>query len=239
MSAEDFPTISDNVVQELPKASPAVLQTIPPLSVDLVMGTNGSNGAGGHNMKMDVSGNTLYLKGASTRNYIDHLKKLGGTWNPSMMAWVFSQAAQDDVGNFLEAVEAGEIKPASIKGGYHKKPREFLKREPRPETAEAPVESEGDLYLPTINSGDGNFQKLGPRTVYKPLVGDMAKITSGGKTKACRVTKTVTNNKGEVDVALVQSDPKDATKLSQLEITNGHWQVRGYFPSHKIFFEKQ
>lgn len=208
-----------------------------------VGGSNGHVNGSAHNMVLSAHGpTTIVVTGSSTKEYIDHLKKLGGSWNPGFQAWTFDVKYQQELQNFVNAVTAGKIKPDPSMNYNNKNKKPYR---PRTENTMAStqlvqtaplsiptVPVAGGFALPTVEINSHQFQRL-DYNVFKPLVGMLAKIKQGTATAVYSVVQVENNEKGKTDVAYI----KNGEKVSKLEVTNGHWQVRGWFPEHRIFFE--
>jgi hypothetical protein len=244
MSVPDFPSVSVPVVQGLPSVSVPALSSnlmVPVAPLEVVMGS-GSNGSGGssHNMVLSaLTPTTITVTGSSTKEFSDYLKKLGGTWNNGIQAWSFDVKYQADVQKFLGAVTEGKIKPDPVMGFNNKKKQFRPRQEFTPSTSvntgavALPVVSGDGFALPVVNKGDDSFQTLTWKSVFKPRVGMLAKIKVDDKTMACPVSQVSTNTRGDVVAAYIMTAQGD----SILEVTNGHWQVRGLMPDHKIYFD--
>lgn len=241
MSVPDFPSVSAPVVQSLPVAGNQDSNLMVPIvPLEVVMGSPVSTPSGSaHNMVLStLSPTTITVTGSSTKEFSDYLKKLGGTWNAGIQAWSFDVKYQDDVKKFLSAATDGKIKPDPVMG-FNNKKKQFRPRQESSNVSNAssslPVVSGDGFALPVVNKGDDSFQTLTWKSVFKPRVGMLAKIKIDDKTLICPVVQVSANTRGDVCVAYIKASNGD----SKLEVTNGHWQVRGLIKDHRVYFENQ
>lgn len=242
MSVVDFPSVNETVVQSLPPVSSPTMsqlpQSMPVVPVGVV--TNGNSGNdSGHNMQVSLSPTTILVAGTSTKEYSTHLKNLGGAWNKGIQAWSFDIKYKNQVEDFVGAVTAGKIKPEPHMGFNFNTKKPYVRKTENAIISGNSNKVTSDITdtvftLPSIDGHTGDFQKLEYAFVFKPRAGMIAKIRCGTNTLVRQVIKVEINRVGKVDTAFVQNGTDGTSKL---EVSNGHWQVRGLIPEHKVFFE--
>jgi len=239
-TVNELPTI-ENIKQALPPAQ----ENIPLISADKIFTSQSEN------FVIDAPvGEYFTVHGQLTNTYRANLSKLGGSWNRLRKVWEFKTENLQDVQNLLTGIKSGKVTPdptidrPHYKKGPHK-PRDsnngFHSNAGGNTTSTSTnvnvlsgngQTNVGGFVLPTVNVNP-NFQTVGPWHVFVPSVGMTAKIQ-------------VDKNVGSYTVISVNGSRTDgytglitdaAKKTSQLEVCNGHWQVRGFVPKHSIRFE--
>lgn len=226
----EFPTV-EQPAQNFPKAdvvvSLAAVETSKPT----------------HNMVMSTNESQVFLGGASTKDHTANLKTLGGTWNKGIKMWSFDISHKKDVDDFIAGVESGKIKAEPSVGYVYKKPF----RGGYTQTSQGPQVSQGSqmtqssqVVLPTVSNGfelkvvnDQNFQTVGPWKIFVPKVGMVATIKVGNQLIE-RVVSSVNGDRIKGYIIIVDDN---AGNKSQLQLGNGHWEVRGLMPMHSIRFD--
>lgn len=217
-----FPTI-EQPTQDFPKASDPVV------SLEK-MDSMSSDGE----IKAIIEDNMIYLSGLETKKYHTNLKSLGGIWNKGIKKWSFDKSHLKDIEDFLAGVKSGNIKPEPFIGYTNKKkPSGAFGSFGFPSSSGNLQADAGEFKLPVINKSDSHLSKAGPWTVFVPIIGMIAQIKVSGHVITRKVTK-VSGDSSKGYEATVIADNGDA---SLLQITNGHWTVRGLMPNHYIHFD--
>jgi hypothetical protein len=164
-------------------------------------------------------GKSYIVFGEGTRVHKDHLKSLGGKFNPRLKekpgfaggaAWIFfSSTNKNQVVEFVNRVNNGAL------------------------TTQNGIPPQGDqAMLPTVAPPSKNnlFQYVKYK-VYKPATGMSVTIKSNGNKMDGSVIQTETNG-SFVDTAYISI----GGNTSKLVICNGKWQVFGYMVEHSVFF---
>ena len=248
----EFPTV-DEVSQSLPPTSvqtpkliwanepvPAPESKLPKLAdtaVVVPVGTGSTASKGVTGINMTLKEDKIYLSGRDTRNFSAKLKKLNGSWDKANKYWVFDNSNQADVNTFLEGVKSGQIKPEPFVGGFNKKPYPYPPNKHHTVVNGGQVQQSNSQHpiIPVYNASGytSQMRTVGPWNVFVPNVGMVAKIRVGEFV----VDRKVTSVDGDATKGYVAMVVDDATgDQSRLEVTNGHWGVRGMMPQHSIRF---
>jgi len=164
-------------------------------------------------------GKSYIVFGEGTKVHKDHLKSLGGKFNPRLKerpgfaggpAWIFfSAATKNQVVDFVTKVNNGAF------------------------TTQHGIPDQGNqALLPTVATPARNnmFQYVKYK-VYKPVTGMSVTIKSNGNKMDGSVIQTDTNG-SVVDTAYISI----GGNTSKLVICNGKWSVFGYMVEHSVFF---
>lgn len=173
-------------------------------------------------------GDHIFLSGIVTKKFSVNLRALGGTYNKGIQKWSFNASDKSHVDEFLDGVRQGRIQPEPFVGFTNKKKLHTNGG------AAAVISngSGGEFKLPTINKSGSHMSQVGPWSVFTPKTGMIAQVKVQGQTFNLRVT-SVNGNSSDGFEAIVTSDKGEQ---SLLQITNGHWAMRGIIHKHTIRF---
>ena len=159
----------------------------------------------------EYSEKSFVVKGDATRKYKDQLKALGGRFNSRLKigkAWIFSKTKQEQVVEFVQKANAGEISNTSNFNGTE---------------------------LPTVPRPSASSYQMIKFKIFKPKEGMNVKMTVNGKTMEGKVLKTESSTRSDaIDTAYL--DFGEQTCLGV--ICRSKWQIYGYAVDHTIFFSE-
>jgi hypothetical protein len=223
-------------INELPSVAEPQ-QSLPSVqgSVPLVPQSQVFNGQASTGITIEPAvGGFFNVRGYATKPFRENFKKLGGRWNMLHHVWSFEVANLQYVKDLVDGILKGTVTPDPIverpKGGN--RPNNQSTGNNTGVQSLPGLGQKQELNLPTIGVSD-RFQTVSWK-IFVPLPGMQAKVQVDKVTGVYTVV-SVNGSRNEGYTTIVTNSSR--TENTQLEVANGHWQVRGYAPKHSIRFD--
>lgn len=184
------------------------------------------------NMKMeDYSTRSIKVSGETTRNFIQHLKDLGGKWNSGLAGgggWIFPATKRDQLTKFMQEVSSGKIIPTG----------------PVVIAPIVPVGSISDLVpiIPVTPVYSQKFQVIS-FTIPRPEINSKVRIVMSGTVKNYRVLDLNETGSGvsktvqSFDVVSEETQGVASSSVYKLVPLNGAWKIWGSDLEHTVIIE--